>query len=253
MDLGTALGLIALGLVVGLYGTIIGAGGGFVMIPGLVLLFDLQGATAVGTGAVALMVIGLTGAASYSRSGLVAWPVAAWFAAGSVPLALLSAWLLANRIDADAFIGILGALLLVLAVVVITGRHRHRAGGPELEPRPDRLVPAGAVVGITSGTFAVGGGLVTVPLLERVQHMVAHRATATTSATAWASSLAGSVGHSIAGNVEWDTAGVLAGAAMVGSLAGARVAGRLAPGAVRALVAVGLVAAGVPLVVDALA
>ena len=180
-------------------------------------------------------------------------PVAAWFAAGSVPLALLSAWLLANRIDADAFIGILGALLLVLAVVVITGRHRHRAGGPELEPRPDRLVPAGAVVGITSGTFAVGGGLVTVPLLERVQHMVAHRATATTSATAWASSLAGSVGHSIAGNVEWDTAGVLAGAAMVGSLAGARVAGRLAPGAGRALVAVGLVAAGVPLVVDALA
>lgn len=253
MDVGTAVGLIALGLGVGAYGTIIGAGGGFVMIPGLVLLFDLQGATAVGTGAVALMVIGLTGAASYSRSGLVAWPVAGWFAVGSIPLALLCAWLLANRIDADAFVGILGGLLLVLAAIVITGRHQHRAGGPELAPRPNRLVPAGALVGITSGTFAVGGGLVTVPLLERVQRMVAHRATATTSATAWASSLAGSLGHAIAGNVEWDTAAVLAAAAMVGSATGARVAGRLAPDVVRGMVAVGLVAAGVPLVLDALA
>lgn len=252
MDPGTAVGLIALGLVVGAYGTIIGAGGGFVMIPGLVLLFDLQGATAVGTGAVALMVIGLTGAVSYSRSGLVAWPVAGWFAVGSIPLALVSAWLLANRIDADAFIGILGVLLLVLAVIVITGLHHHPAGDPELPPRPERLIPAGAAVGITSGTFAVGGGLVTVPALERMQRMVAHRATATTSATAWASSFAGSVGHAIAGNVEWDTAGVLAGAAMAGSLTGASAAGKLSAGTVRALVAIGLVAAGVPLLVDAL-
>ena len=53
--------------------------------------------------------------------------------------------------------------------------------------------------------------------------------------------------------VEWDTAGVVAAAAIVGSMTGARVAGRLAPATVRALVAVGLVAAGVPLVVDALA
>ena len=251
MDPGTVVGLIALGLFVGAYGTIIGAGGGFVMIPGLVLLFDLQGATAVGTGAVALMVIGLTGAASYSRSGLVAWPVAGWFALGSIPLALLSAWLLANRIDADAFIGVLGALLLVLAVLVITGVHRHPAGGPELPPRADRLISSGMVVGLTSGTFAVGGGLITVPILERVQRMVAHRATATTSATAWASSLAGSVGHTLGGNVEWDTAGVLAAAAMAGALAGAGVAGRLDAGTVRALVAIGLIAAGVPLVVDA--
>ena len=211
------------------------------------------GRSSLNTIQAALMVIGFTGAVSYTRAGMVAWPVAGWFAAGAIPLALLSAWLLANRIDADAFIGILGVLLLVLAVVVITGRHQHRAAGPERPPHPQKLVPAGVLVGVTSGTFAVGGGLVTVPILERVQRMVPHRATATTSATAWASSLAGTVGHSIAGNVEWDTAGVVAAAAIVGSMTGARVAGRLAPATVRALVAVGLVAAGVPLVVDALA
>ena len=35
--------------VVGIYGSVIGAGGGFVLIPGLVLLFDLEGVEAVGT------------------------------------------------------------------------------------------------------------------------------------------------------------------------------------------------------------
>ena len=252
MDPGTAIGLVAVGVGIGAYGTVIGAGGGFLLIPALVLVFDLRGAHAVGTGAVALTVIGLTGALSYSRSGLVAWPVARWFALGSVPTALLSAWLLARRIDAQAFVGILGALLLVLAVVVVATR-AHPDGTDESPPVGLRLVGSGALVGLTSGTFAVGGGLVTVPLLERLQHMRPHRATATTSATAMASSLAGSVGHTAAGNVQWAEAGVLMVAAMAGSATGARLAGRLPPATVRTLVAVGLVGAGVPLLIDAIA
>ncbi len=252
MDAGTAIGLVAVGMSIGAYGTVIGAGGGFLMIPALVLLFDLEGATAVGTGAVALMVIGLTGAVSYSRSGLVAWPVAGRFALGAVPTALLAAWLLANRIDAEAFVGILGVLLLLLAVAVLATRTRP-ADVVERPAASRRLVLSGALIGLTSGTFAVGGGLVTVPLLERLQRMRTHRATATTSATAMASSFAGSTGHTIAGNVRWAEAGVLMVAAMTGSVAGARLAGRLAPATVRALVATGLIGAGVPLLLDAIA
>jgi uncharacterized protein len=130
MDVGTALGLLALAFVVGTYGTIIGAGGGFVMIPALVLIFDLQGANAVGTGAVTLMVIGVTGAFSYNRRGLIARPVAGWFALGSVPFALLSGWLLANRIDSRAFTGILGVLLLGLAALVVLGPAMVQSSGP---------------------------------------------------------------------------------------------------------------------------
>ena len=86
MDVATALGLFALAAMVGTYGTVIGAGGGFVLIPGMVLLFGFEGVEAVGTGAVALAVIGATGAAAYDKQGLVARPVAGWFALGAVVL-----------------------------------------------------------------------------------------------------------------------------------------------------------------------
>lgn len=250
MDLATVVGLLVLAFTVGTYGTIIGAGGGFLLIPALVLIFDLEGANAVGTGAVALMIIGITGAASYNRQGLVARPIAGWFALGSVPLALLSGWMLANRIDSRSFSGILGVLLIALAAFVVLGRTMTQSSGPEMAPRRRALAAAGSAVGVTSGTFAVGGGLITVPLLARIQRLGPHRATATTSATAMASSAAASLGHTIAGNVEWAKAGVLVIGAFTGSSVGARLAGRLSQGAVLTLLAGGLLVAGIPLLVD---
>ena len=252
MDLTTALGLLALAVVVGVYGTIIGAGGGFVLIPGLILLFDLEGAEAVGTGTIALAMIGLTGALTYDRSGLVARPVAGWFALGSVPLALVSSWFLADRIDSGVFVSVLGFLLLGLAVfVVVTPPVVEPIGATGVAARPAPLAAGGAVVGVTSGTFAVGGGLLTVPYISRVQHLGPHRAAATTATTAMASSLAASLGHSIAGNVVWSNAALLVVGAFIGSSSGARTAGRLLPTTVRGVWAAGLFGAAGPLLFDA--
>lgn len=252
MELTSALGLLALALFVGTYGTIIGAGGGFVLIPALVLIFDLEGARAVGTGAVALAVIGLTGARAYDRGGKVARPVAAWFSLGSVPVAFGASSLLAKRIDGQVFITVLGLLLISLAVIVVAV--------PPLEEAPDRaaapvrrgaLVTGGTLVGAMSGTFSVGGGLLTVPFISRLQRLGPHRAAATTSATAMASSLAGATGHFVAGNVVWPKALVLVVGAFIGSNVGARIAGTLAPRTMLVLLASGLVAAGVPLLLRA--
>lgn len=251
MDPGTALGLFALAVAVGTYGTIIGAGGGFILIPSLVLLFDLEGVEAVGTGTVTLAVIGITGAVALDRRGLVDRPVAGWFAAGSVPLALLAGWLLADRIDSTLFIALLGFLLLGLAVLVVVVPPVVAIAGHTLAPRRRWLGGVGAAIGTTSGLFAVGGGLVTVPVLSRLQRLPPHQATATTLATASLSSLGGAVGHSLAGNVQWSEAALLMAGAFVGSSIGARLSGRLAPRTVLILLAAGLVAAGVPLLLRA--
>ena len=252
MDVVTVIGLLVLALVVGTYGTIIGAGGGFWLIPGLILLFDLQGAEAVGTGTIALAAIGVTGALAYDREGLVARPVAGWFALGSVPAALLTAWFVAARIDSDVFVSVLGFLVLGLAVfVVVTPPVVDPIGEPGVAARPLPLTMGGAIVGVTSGTFAVGGGLLTVPIISRVQRLGPHRAAATTASTAMASSLAASLGHTLSGNVVWSKAVVLVVGSFVGASAGARVAGGLRPRTVLVLLAAGLVAAGVPLLVEA--
>jgi uncharacterized membrane protein YfcA len=244
VDAVTAVGLISFALVVGAYGTVIGAGGGFILIPGLVLLFDLEGVEAVGTGTITLLAIGITGAVNYDRTGLVHREVAGWFAMGSVPAALFCAWFVADRIDADLFTSVLGFVLIALAIFVVLAPHSTEDSQEIDKPRRTRLAVGGLGVGVLSGTFAVGGGLLTVPQLTSVQKLRPHRAAATTSATSTMASLAGATGHTIAGNVVWGRAGLLVAGAIVGSTLGARLAGRLPSRAVLVGLAAGLIVAG---------
>ncbi|MBT5138014.1 MAG: sulfite exporter TauE/SafE family protein [Acidimicrobiaceae bacterium] len=247
MDAATTVGLISFALVVSTYGTVIGAGGGFILIPGLVLLFDMNGVQAVGTGTVTLVAIGFTGAINYDRARLVHRGAAGWFAAGSVPTALLCAWFVADRIDAELFTSALGFVLIALAIFVMLAPHTTADDQEIPKPRRCRLMTGGVGVGALSGTFAVGGGLLTVPQLTSVQKLRPHRAAATTSATATMASFAGATGHTIAGNVIWSHAALLVTGAIVGSTLGARLAGRLPARAVLIGLATGLIVAGASL------
>ncbi len=249
MDPLTIAALLLFAALVGIYGSVIGAGGGFVLIPGLVLLFDLEGVEAVGTGAVALAAIGVGGARTYDRKGLVDRRAALWFAAGSIPSALLFAAVVADRIDSSVFVDLLGLLLLTLAVFVVAMPTTFDEHGERALHSLRALPAGGVVVGFLGGTFAVGGGLVTLPFLARLCRLEPHRAAATTAATAMLSSLASSTGHAIVGNVRWSYAVILVIGAGLGSTFGASRAGRLRPRTVLLLVAGGLVATGVPLLV----
>ena len=251
---------MALALVVGAYGSIIGAGGGFLLIPGLALLFGLDGAEAVGTGVITLTCLHASGALAYDRQGLVVRSVAAWWALAAGPVAMLSGWLLTNRVDSDVLLTVIGLLMMALAVFVVTGLSRRTGaastsrGGETGEavapvvPRVGALLAGASGVGFLNGTFAVGGGLVTVPYLARVQRLSAHRAAATTAAAGTVASAAATVGHFMAGNIVWTHAPPLILGAVIGSSAGARMAVRLSPQTVMGLLSAGLVVAGAPLI-----
>ena len=225
---------------IGAYGSIIGAGGGFLLIPGLALLFGLDGAEAVGTGVVTLACLHAAGAWAYDRKGVVVRPVAAWWALGAGPVALLSGWLLTNRLDSDLLLTLIGLLMIALAVFVvvrsvgITGAgeapgRTGRSADEVLEPRVGALLAGATGVGFLNGAFAVGGGLVAVPYLARVQQLTAHRAAATTAAASMVASSSATVGHTLAGNIVWTHAPILMLGAIIGSSTGARVALRLPP------------------------
>ncbi len=130
MDIATALGLLLMAISVGIYGSIIGAGGGFLVVAGLVVIFDLSGATTVGTSVITTLFIHVTGALNYNRKGLVDRPTAAWFSVGAVPVAFLSAAFLAKRIPQQVFEVVIGLLLLALAVFVVARPSTQRCGGP---------------------------------------------------------------------------------------------------------------------------
>ena len=76
--------VIPIGLGVGLLAGFFGIGGGFLIVPGLILATGMAPRNAIATSLVAVTGFGLTTAGSYAVSGLIDWPLAAFFIAGGL-------------------------------------------------------------------------------------------------------------------------------------------------------------------------
>jgi uncharacterized protein len=105
--------IVSLGLTTGTVSGFFGIGGGFLIVPALMLATGMPIMNAVSSSLVAVTAFGLTTAASYAWSGLVSWALAGLFVAGGIAGGLAgthSARHLAER---------RGALNIVFAVVII--------------------------------------------------------------------------------------------------------------------------------------
>ena len=105
--------IISLGLATGTLSGFFGIGGGFLIVPALMLATGMSIMNAVSSSLVAVTAFGLTTAASYAWSGLISWGLAALFVAGGIAGGLVgtrSARHLSER---------RGALNIVFAIVII--------------------------------------------------------------------------------------------------------------------------------------
>jgi uncharacterized membrane protein YfcA len=76
--------LLGIGFAVGLFSGFFGIGGGFLIVPGLMLATGMPLPMAIGTSLVAVSAFGAATAASYATSGLIDWPLAGLFILGGV-------------------------------------------------------------------------------------------------------------------------------------------------------------------------
>jgi uncharacterized membrane protein YfcA len=104
--------LLLFGLLTGLLSGFFGIGGGFLIVPGLMLATGMPILNAIGSSLVAVAAFGLTSAANYALSGFVDWALAAIFLAGGVLGGVAGATL------AKALAGKRGALNFVFAGVI---------------------------------------------------------------------------------------------------------------------------------------
>lgn len=91
LDKENAFALVALGLGAGALSGFFGIGGGFLIVPALILATGMPILNAVGSSLVAVTAFGLTTAANYAWSGYVDWALAATFIAGGVGGGLIGA------------------------------------------------------------------------------------------------------------------------------------------------------------------
>lgn len=76
--------LVSLGFLTGGVSGFFGIGGGFLIVPSLMLATDMPMIAAIGSSLVAVTAFGVTTAVSYATSGLVNWPLAMLFVAGGM-------------------------------------------------------------------------------------------------------------------------------------------------------------------------
>jgi uncharacterized protein len=107
--------LVPIGFAVGLLAGFFGIGGGFLIVPGLILATGMPLRIAVGTSLVVVTALGLTTAASYALSGYVDWGLVAILVAGGAAGAVLGVKL-GKRLAGHKRAMELGFAVLVMAM-----------------------------------------------------------------------------------------------------------------------------------------
>lgn len=241
--------LIPLGFAVGAVGTLIGAGGGFVLVPLLLLLYPLHSPELITSISLAVVFFNaFSGTTAYARMKRIDYRSGTLFAVATVPGAILGA-LTTALIPRQIFDGVFGALLLALAIFLLVRRHREpenllppKANGQMVRRvvdangstfvfafNPTLGIAISLAVGYLSAVLGVGGGVIHVPALIRLLHFPPHVATATSHFILTFTALGGTVVHIAAGSfTQGGTATLcLAMGALLGAQAGAWVSGRV--------------------------
>jgi hypothetical protein len=164
------------GAIVGYLVGMTGAGGGALMTPMLVLLFNVKPSTAIFSDLVASVVMRPIGAAVHLRKRTVNLRLVGWMVVGSVPAAFLGTYILhviGNSATAEDNVQrALGAALLLgatamLARQILDRRNEQRREGVvhDLAVRPVAAIVIGVVGGLVVGITSVGSGSLMIVLL----------------------------------------------------------------------------------------
>jgi uncharacterized membrane protein YfcA len=223
----TYLWLLPLGLAIGAFGTLIGAGGGFILVPILLLVYPNENTELITSISLAVVFFNaLSGTLAYTRMKRVDFKSGIIFAIATIPGAIGGA-ITTAYMPRRAFDIIFGVLMVIAALFLwLSAKEDHgpRAShehdlGVAKKPGPitvRELVDADGIryryaynpvvgivlsvfVGYLSSLLGVGGGFIHVPALSRLLNFPVHVATATSHFVLAIMALTGTLVHVVNG------------------------------------------------------
>jgi uncharacterized protein len=112
--------LLIIGFAVGMLSGFFGIGGGFLIVPGLMLATGMPIAYAIGTSLVAITAFGATTAANYALAGLIDWRIASFFIAGGVLGGLIGTFAGKKLAHAKGMLSMIFAIFVILIGIYVT-------------------------------------------------------------------------------------------------------------------------------------
>lgn len=199
----TLLFYFSIGAFAGLLSGLLGVGGGLVIVPALLFLFQAHGFStihlmhlAVATSLATIVVTGSVSALAHHRKGSVDWSLVTRLIPGILIGALLGSWL-AHRLSSEVMQRIFALFVLYASVRMILQLNLTGIGGRPITVKEILFLP-GIIIGMISTLVGIGGGSLTVPYLLYRQQAMLH-AVATSSACGVPIALAGSAGFILLG------------------------------------------------------
>ncbi|MCR4300059.1 MAG: sulfite exporter TauE/SafE family protein [Sulfuricaulis sp.] len=203
----TLLIYLLVGAFAGLIAGLLGVGGGLIIVPVLVFVFQGQGVDssvivhlAIGTSLATIVVTSISSMRAHHRHGAVQWPVFRRLVPGIVVGALVGA-VIADLLPTKAMRWWFGIFELVVAAQI----------GFNIMAAPHRQLPGafgtnftGAVIGAVSAALGIGGGTLTTPFLVWC-NISLRQAVATSSACGLPIAVAGAAGFIATG---WNETGL---------------------------------------------
>ncbi|CAB0151105.1 hypothetical protein PSI9734_01520 [Pseudidiomarina piscicola] len=163
---------LAGGVIAGLLAGMLGIGGGLVIVPLLIYLLPLLGVPpelvvqmAVATSLATIVMTTLSSARSHYRHGQISWFWVRRLIPGLMAGAVFGAWL-ATQLKPEWLQRIFSAVLLILSIRMLIPQ---RTGEPVTNVSKRLMALLSAAVGSLSALVGIGGGSLTVPLLQRLR------------------------------------------------------------------------------------
>ena len=242
--------LILIGMLSAILGSLVGIGGGIIIVPTLIYfgmeLHILEGITpqiAIGTSSLILIITGLSSTLGYLKVKQVDVKNGSIFLFGLIPGALIGS-VLSRYLTFDAFNLYFGIFLIFVSILLLV-RHRikpmtwfenarYLKSYTDLQGvthhysvHPVVAVVTTFVIGVISGLFGIGGGALMTPLMLIVFRFPPHVAVGTSMMMIFFSSVASSAGHIVQGHVAWGYALILIVSSYFGAQLGVRLNQRM--------------------------
>lgn len=245
------LTILGISFVAGLLGSLVGIGGGIIVVPALTLLFNVPIRLAVGASIVSIIATSSGAAAAYVRERMTNLRVAMLLELGTAAGALTGAFA-AGFIAPRALFILFGLLLAYSAYAMLRNAHDHAprvtpvdawadrlrlhsayydpAQGREIAYRIGRTKIALAIMyvaGILSGLLGIGSGILKVPAMDLLMGMPIKASTATSNFMIGVTAAASAGVYFARGDVDPFIAGPVAIGVLLGAVFGSRLLGRL--------------------------
>jgi uncharacterized protein len=246
--------LFAAAFIASVFGSMVGLGGGFILVPVLRVFLGFAPAEAAGTSLVLIVANSASGALTYLLHRRVHLRIGLLIALGGLPSSVLGA-VLALRIPPKLFDAILALILTVVAIDLVRNAEHRSAGRiehrnvAELKGMSYRAaVGVGFAIGLFSSLFGLGGGIVLIPAFLYFSELPAHAISATSHFAILLTSPVGLVTHVVQHDVVSSDVVPLVLGGLIGGPIGARLSLRLRSPQLLIAVAIALVIAAITLV-----